>query len=102
MVFGLNILALVKAEILKYKDKTGRPEALDALDAVEKALVIINNFVSKLTPADVEAVLALLPAPVAAKFAPAELTAIATAIANLPTELQEIEAIVTKVETDLE
>jgi hypothetical protein len=101
MGFSLNPVEILKTEVLKYKDKAGHPEVEDALAGVEKAVLIIDNFVSKLTPADVEEVLALLPAPVASKFAPGELTVLAAAIANLPAELKKIEAAITKLETEL-
>lgn len=102
MVFGLNIMALIKAEVLKYKDKAGNPMAVDVLNDIEKSLIIVNTFVSKLTPADIEAILALLPASVAAKFAPGELSAVASAVASLPADIQEAEAALVKVETELE
>jgi predicted chitinase len=101
-MFGVNVMGMIKAEILKYKDKSGHPLAVDFLDDIEKCLVVIDGFVSKLTPADIEAILALLPASVVAKFAPGELSALAAAIAKLPAELKTAEAAITEAEVDLQ
>ena len=91
-MFGINILALVKAELLKYKDKSGNPLAVDVLDDLQKSLVIIDGFVSKLTPGDIQAISALLPQVVLNKFPAGELATIATEIASLPVELQALES----------
>jgi hypothetical protein len=101
-MFGINLLGMLKAELLKYKDSAGKPLAIDALNQLEKSVVSLNNFVAKLTPADVQAVLALLPPQVAAKFTPAELLAFSNAIANLPTELQGVEALLVNLVTKLQ
>jgi hypothetical protein len=94
-MFGIDLISMLKSDLLKYKDKAGNPIAVDALNGLEKGVVILNNFVAKLTPADVQAVLALLPPEVSAKFSPSELLAVANAIANLPTQLQGVEALIT-------
>lgn len=101
MVFGLNIVAMVKAELLKYKDKAGNPIVIDALTDVEQGLVVVVNFVSKLTPADITSILALLPASVAAKFTATELSNLAEAIANLPTDFQAAETEIATIESEL-
>jgi hypothetical protein len=101
MVFGINILGLVKAELLKFKDKSGNPLAIDVLDDLEKGLVIVDGFASRLTPADIQAVLDLLPVVVRAKFTPTELASIAALVANLPKELSNLETAVLEAVADL-
>lgn len=101
MVFGINLLAIIKAELLKYKDKSGNPLALDALDDIQKTLVVIDTFVSRLTPGDIQAILELLPPAVIAKFPPGELATIATEIASLPVEIKALESELAKIEVEL-
>jgi hypothetical protein len=100
-MFGTTILNSIKAAIMKYKDKGGNPEVLDMLSGAERGLVVLNNFVSKFSASDVETVLNSMPPQITAKFAPGELTAIATAIAELPTAIQKAEAVLTEWEDDL-
>jgi hypothetical protein len=100
-MFGINILALVKAELLKYKDKKGNPLAFDVLDDLQKSLAVIDSFVSKLTLGDIQAILGMLPPSVTAKFPPGELATVATEIASLPVELKALEAELAAIEVDL-
>jgi hypothetical protein len=101
MVFGINFIAIIKAELLKYKDKAGTPIAVDVLNDLEKTLVVINGFVSKLTPGDIQAILSLLPPSVIAKFPPGALATLANELASLPTELTSLESAITELITDL-
>jgi hypothetical protein len=100
-MFGINILAIIKAELLKYKDSSGNPLAFDAMDDIQKSLAVINTFVSKLTPGDIEAILQLLPPSIIAKFPPGELATLATEIASLPVEITALESELAKIEVDL-
>ena len=100
-MLGINVWSLVKTELLKAKDKAGDPEVLDVLNALEHTLVVIEHAVSKVTAADVEEAFTYLPGNFRAKFTPAEVTALATAIANLPAELEEADKAVLQLETEL-
>lgn len=102
MGFTLNPLAFIKSEILKYKDKAGKPKAIGAIENVESKLLLIKQFLSRLDVQDVKDIFALLPASVKVKFPIDELDVIATAIADLPDDIDKAEIELKLLETELE
>lgn len=101
-MFGFNLVALVKEEILKYKDKAGHPKVIDLLDKVDAGLKTLNSFVSHLDANDVAEILALLPASVKAKFPPNLIAEVSVAVVELPQDIAAAEVAIVKLETELE
>lgn len=100
-MLGINLVSMVKAELLKYKDKSGTPVAVDALDKVEKGLVVLGNFMARFNEQDITAILNALPPSVKEKFPPAEIAAFSTAVVAFPKALTDLEVELTKVEASL-
>lgn len=101
MGFSLNPISLLKSEVLKYKDKQGKPLVLDALGKVESFLLVVDRFVSKLNADDIQKILALLPASVLAKYSGGELSAFSSAVEALPGALKAAEAEVISLEKEI-
>jgi hypothetical protein len=101
MAFSLNPITVLKGEVLKVKDKAGKPIVLDALGEVEKYLLVLDRFVSRLDTADIQSILGMLPARVLSKFPAGELSAFSDAVIALPSALKAAEAEVLVLEKEL-
>jgi hypothetical protein len=95
-MFSLNPVAIAKAEILKVD-----ADLPNEIAELEHGLTVFGQFMSYVTPADVEAVLALLPAPLAAKIPAEVMTEVSTVLANLPATLAKVEAKLESIKTEL-
>lgn len=101
-MFSLNPFTFIKSELLKYKDKVGRPKVFDVIENIESRLLLVKQFLNRLDLQDIQAIFALLPPSTAAKFPPGELDAIAAGIAGLPGDIDQAEIELKKLETELE
>lgn len=97
-----NIFGMIKSEILKYKDKSGKPIAIDMLDGLEKSCLVLDGFLSKLDANDVQEIINLLPARILGKYSSEEKAIVVEAIASIPKELKKIEAGILVAEQELE
>lgn len=99
MPFGFDPIKMAKAEILKVDlDKDNIPDALEALDAGEKACDVIAVGLKKLDASDLVLVLNQLPSSVKAKL---DIPALASAFAALPAALAAAKGVLEAVEAEL-
>lgn len=102
MVFGFNLMSLVKAEVLKYKDAAGKPKVIGLLNELDSLVKVIGTFASKFNTTDVQALLNLMPRNVYNKFTQVEIDAFAAAVVNLPVLLGKLDAEIGTLEKELE
>lgn len=102
-MFGVNPFTIAKNEVMKLDENhNGKPDAIEALEAIEGSLEKIAKLQAFITPAKIDAFFAFLPPALTADIPPAVLTEAKAELAALPAQIAAAEAALTKVETALQ
>lgn len=102
-MLGFNAVAMAKAEVLKLDENhNGKPDAIEALDALEASIEKISKLSAFITPAKIDAFFAFLPPALTSDIPPVLLTEAKAELAALPGQLIAAETALKKVEAALQ